>query len=367
MAETSFSLTEVSAAIAREGLNWQAAENELTAMADEDRRRYLGLVVTPEERARLVAECQTRAAVERQTLATRFAAPASFDWRSVNGANYVTSVKNQGNCGSCVSFGTCAVIESAVRIKLQNPGHAVDLSEGFMQFCGGGSCSGWGLTSGLAFAKSTGVTDEACMPYQPQNMNCQASRCSDWQNRLTKIRDYTAHSTMEARKNAIATKGPVVAGMAVYSDFWGYSNGIYQKTSTSSLEGYHCIAVVGYNDAQQYWIIKNSWGPNWGQGGFCFLRYGQKDILIDSDWAFYTVDVEIAKAWHSNLSVALIYTTPHSKNAWAYLEGLGWRKIEPLSNDGVTNTLALLTNARARDRKVTVYADGDQIYQAYLL
>jgi hypothetical protein len=122
MAETSFSLAEVSAAIAREGLNWQAAENELTAMADEDRRRYLGLVVTPEERARLVAECQTRAAVERQTLATRFAAPASFDWRSVNGANYVTPVKNQGNCGSCVSFGTCAVIESAVRIKLQNPG-----------------------------------------------------------------------------------------------------------------------------------------------------------------------------------------------------------------------------------------------------
>ncbi|MGF1640689.1 MAG: C1 family peptidase [Rhodospirillales bacterium] len=367
MAESTFSLREVSAAIAREGLDWQAGENQLTAMADEERRRFLGVVVTPEERARLAAECRSMAAVEQQTFATRFAAPASFDWRNVSGANYVTEVKNQGSCGSCVSFCSCAVIESAIRIKLGNPSYAVDLSEAFMQFCGGGSCSGWGLTSGLAFAKSTGVTDEACMPYQPQNMNCQASRCSDWQNRLTKIKDYAAHSTMEARKNAIATKGPVLAGMAVYTDFYGYSSGIYQKTSTATLEGYHCIAVVGYNDAQQYWIIKNSWGKGWGQSGFCFLRYGQNDILIDTEWAFYTVEVEIAKAWHSNVTVTQVYATPHSKNAWAHLQGLGWRKIEPVSNDGVTNTLALLTYARAHGRKVSVYADGDQIYQAYML
>jgi C1A family cysteine protease len=69
-------------------------------------------------------------------------APAAIDWRN-NGGNYVTPIKDQKQCGSCVGFCTCSVIESAVRIKLGNPNYAIDLSEGFLQFCGGGSCDGW--------------------------------------------------------------------------------------------------------------------------------------------------------------------------------------------------------------------------------
>ena len=54
--------------------------------------------------------------------------------------------------------------------------------------------------------------------------------------------------------------------------------------------GYHCICVVGYDDSQQCWIIKNSWGTTWGTNGFGRIGYGQADLLIDSSWMFYSVD-----------------------------------------------------------------------------
>jgi C1A family cysteine protease len=367
MARDDLKVEAIAAAVEEKGLPWTAGETELTALSAAERKSHLGLVVTPEEFETLAAETQRLAATEQQQLqAGAFAAPAAVDWRN-NGGNYVTPVKNQGGCGSCVSFCTCSVMESAVRIKLQNPNYNIDLSEAFMQFCGGASCSGWGLTSGLDFAKSTGTTDEACMPYQPQNMNCTASRCSDWQNRLTKIQDYTGHATIAARKDALATKGPVVAGMRVYNDFFAYRSGVYVAVPSTGVAGLHCISVVGYDDNQQCWILKNSWGTGWGEGGFVRIRYNQPDLLLDTSWQFYSVVPLIQAAWHSGVTVSQTYATHHSQNAWAFFAGLGWRKIQTGAADGVTNMLALFAQAVAEGRKVTIYADGNLVYQAYLL
>lgn len=285
----------VSNAIEVEGLTWTAGPTELTALSSEEQRARLGVIVTPEEMQRLTETTRLRALDETQVLEQLLGAPVSVDWRNVNGGNFVTPVKDQGSCGSCVSFGTCATMEAAVRVKVQNPNYIIDLSEAFCQFCGGADCSGWGLTSGLEFAQSTGVTDEACMPYQARNLDCGSSRCSDWQKRLLKISSHTPHSTMEARKSAIATNGPVLAGMAVYNDFYAYRGGVYVKTAGATYEGLHCICVVGYDDAQQCWIVKNSWGTNWGEGGFIRIKYQQSDLLIDSSWSFYSVLLEVKK------------------------------------------------------------------------
>src|SRR5688572_19504025 len=140
----------ISAAIEREGLSWTAAPNEITALPRAEQLKRLGVIITPEERQKLAADRQQAEARDRARLAALVGAPVAVDWRNKNG-NWVTSVKNQGGCGSCVSFCTCSTIESAVRIKLGNANYAIDLSEGFLQFCGGGSCGGWGLTSGLDY------------------------------------------------------------------------------------------------------------------------------------------------------------------------------------------------------------------------
>jgi C1A family cysteine protease len=327
-------------------------------------------MVDEAEMQRLIEVAQFAAAQE-QFAAPLVGLPSAVDWRN-NGGNYVTSIKNQGQCGSCVSFCSCAVIESAVRIKLGNPNFAIDLSEGFLQFCGGGSCGGWGLTSGLAYAQSTGVVDEACMPYTAgggSDMNCGAARCADWANRLTKISGYTNHSTMNARKAAVAA-GPVLAGMEVWSDFFSPTPGVvYVKSATATRlnpRGYHCVCVVGYDDAAQCWIIKNSWGTSWCDGGFMRLGYGQTDLLIDSAWAFSSVTVNVGPAWTSDATVSQVYASRHSQNAWAHFQGLGWRKIQTGTSDGVTNMLTLFAQAVAKNKKVAVLTDGSFVYQAYL-
>lgn len=365
MASNSYSLETVQAAIANEGLSWKASENQLTSLSQDERRKYLGLILTDAEKAQLEAETALLAAQEAQVFAS-VGNPASHDWRNVSGQNYVTEVKNQGGCGSCVSFGTVAAMEAKARIQLNNPGYAIDLSEAFMQFCGGGSCNGWGLSSGLEFGKATGTVDEACMPYKPQNMNCTASRCSDWESRLNKITNFTAHATTASRKSAIVAKGPVVAGMAVFNDFYGYSGGVYRKTSGATLEGYHCVCVVGYSDTQKAWIVKNSWGPNWGMGGYVLIGYNQPDVLIDTSWPFYDIEaVSLAKTWKNNIAIVRVYATSHTKSAWVSLDGLGWRRIDPLTPEGVTAMHTLFLQAHAHGKKVNVLIDGNTVYNAY--
>jgi len=225
-------------------------------------------------------------------------APAVKDWRNIDGKDYVKEVKNQGTCASGICFATCSTIESNMRIKAKDPDTTVDRSVAFMLFCGGGNCMNGlgGLTSGLEFTKTTGVPDEDCFPYQAHNMPC-TDRCSDWQSRVVKILSYTSHSSMQARKNAIANIGPVVGAMLGYSDFMHYEGGVYWKTSGSSRWGGTIpLCIVGYDDSQQCWIAKLSWGKDFGENGFCRIGYGQADLLIDSSFPFYSVDVDVEPA-----------------------------------------------------------------------
>ncbi|BFM05208.1 Dot/Icm T4SS effector Zinc-dependent metalloprotease LegP [Halioxenophilus aromaticivorans] len=72
------------------------------------------------------------------------------------------------------------------------------------------------------------------------------------------------------------------------------------------------------------------------------------------------------KFWYSNTAVLQTYSTYHSKNAWGYLQGLGWRKIYPDNASAVSNVFVALCEAKANGRNTNVYADGEHIYRAYL-
>jgi hypothetical protein len=66
--------------------------------------------------------------------------------------------------------------------------------------------------------------------------------------------------------------------MEVYDDFYSYRNGVYARTSGASYEGGHAVLIVGYDDGDNCWICKNSWGTGWGENGYFKIRRGNCSI-----------------------------------------------------------------------------------------
>jgi C1A family cysteine protease len=208
------------------------------------------------------------------------ALPTHFDWRSNSGSNWMTPVKNQGGCGSCVAFGAVGAAEAQFKIQAGNPGWSLDLSEQHLFSCGGGSCSkGWYISAALNYLKNYGTPDESCSPYQAQSGGASCSNsCPDWQSRAFKIASWSWAANNPSALQAALMNGPLVAGFNVYTDFFSYHGGVYHYDGHSSLAGGHAIVIVGYDSNEQYWIVKNSWGASWGEGGYFRIGFGEAGI-----------------------------------------------------------------------------------------
>jgi C1A family cysteine protease len=237
---------------------------------------FMGLALSPEAAFSTLASTREH---DQITFAAAAPLPKALDWRKHNGKNWVTSIKDQGSCGSCVSFATCATLESRTLISKNKPGAKFDLSEAHLFYCGTpNSCgTGWFPDKALAFATRTGVGAEAAFPYTPGDQACRRIPA------VVKATGKDTAGTTIARKQALQA-GPVIACMAIYDDFNTYTSGTYRHIA-GDLQGYHAICLVGYDDAKAHWICKNSWGPGWGMRGFFNIRYGE--CGIDSQFPFY--------------------------------------------------------------------------------
>lgn len=226
-------------------------------------------------------------------------APSTFDWRNRGGRSYVTPVKDQAGCGSCVAFGVLGVVESMVRISAGDPGAAADLSEAQLFFCygpdaGAGPCPDGGWWPDAAFdALVRGITDEVRYPYTDAHQVCRVP--ADWRTRSTRVTSWRLLTTRAAIKQHISTVGPVTACFTVYEDFFYYGSGVYRRVSDLVVGG-HCVCVVGYDDAKQCWVAKNSWGTLFGEQGYVRIGYGQCGI-DDMMWAAGGVVVSTLRAW----------------------------------------------------------------------
>ncbi|MBC7128693.1 MAG: PKD domain-containing protein [Thermoplasmatales archaeon] len=214
-------------------------------------------------------------------------APPSWDWRS---QGIVTSVKNQGGCGSCVAFACIGVFEAVIKWKT---GLTTDLSEAHLFFCGGGICDwGWYISAGMNYLKNYGVSDESCFPYDGAIYGNQlpCNPCQGWEENAFKIDSWGVVSGRENIKNTIYNYGPVAVDFAVYEDFYyeypnpsRWPNDVYYHQYGDPVGG-HAVAIVGYDDSGQYWICKNSWGTGWGLQGYFKIKYGECGI---DDTAYY--------------------------------------------------------------------------------
>ena len=212
--------------------------------------------------------------------------PPSFDWRNYQGGDWTTSIRDQGQCGSCWAFGAIAALEAAINIEYNMSDVDMDLSEQYLVACGPGyGCSGgWANLSFEWMQETGGALPESCFPYIAENGSCD-DKCIDWESYLLPISEYwtAVNQSNDAIKQALIDTGPLVADVAVYDDWFGYRGGILvhpRQPGESVWDINHQPVIVGYNDSEQCWIVKNSWGKYWGEDtygitgerGWCRIR-----------------------------------------------------------------------------------------------
>lgn len=238
-------------------------------------------------------------------------------------------MKDQGACGSCWAFGTVGPLESNIRFQ---DGVEDDLSEQYLVSC---NTDGWGCSGGWwahdyhwnkipPSESEAGAVFEAEFPYEGEDVPCSGPydhpyKLDSW----TCIGDADPPDcctgdilSTEALKQAIHTHGPISVAVCVGPAFQSYEGGVFE-TDESSYCGEdvvnHGIVLVGWDDNQGEnggWILRNSWGPGWGEDGYMRIGYG---ISIVGSCASYIV---------YSPSVAL--TPPPAGQATIVSEGFGW-------------------------------------------
>jgi hypothetical protein len=283
-------LATIQKAIKSKKAHWVAGETPISQLSPEARKKRVAAL-----RPLLREEEQEEAAEEQAALATVIP-PANLDWSShtvTSAPSFVTPVRDQGGCGSCWAFATTAALESQVLIENNAPGVDLNLSEQVMVSCSGaGSCGGGYINSASDFLSNMGLPTETYFPYTATNNSC-SSAPSDWPSHVYKISGWhwvaSTSPTVDSLKSALVTYGPLATMMNVYSDFAYYKSGVYKQASGSPV-GWHCILIVGYDDANQCFVVKNSWGLSWGESGFFRIAYSQVGNVVS--FGDYTVAYE---------------------------------------------------------------------------
>jgi len=293
------------------------------------------------------------------------ALPSKWDWRTMG---KVTSVKNQGDCGSCYAFAAIANIESKM---LKDGAGTYDFSENNAKECnweelnnrpGLGSCEGGHYLMLANLFSQKGTVLESCDPYVPSDVNCNACPYTktllDWRIIAGSV------PNTDVLKAYIRTYGPIFTfmyagdGDAWQMEFWNY-DGSYTLYYPGTEEPNHTVLIVGWDNGLTHaggtggWIVKNSWGTDWGDDGYFYIAYGSASIGMYSSFLYDWQDYD--------LNGGLLY---YDEAGWTDMEGYGsttgWGlcRFIPTSDTYVTR-VEFWTTDETTDIDVYIYDDFD--------
>ncbi|CAH9077791.1 unnamed protein product [Cuscuta europaea] len=253
----------------------------------EFRRTYLGISKRRSNKLKLPSDAQKAEILPTGNL------PADFDWRTYGA---VTGVKNQGSCGSCWSFSTTGALEGA---NFLATGELVSLSEQQLVDCDhlcdpedadscDSGCNGGLMTTAYEYVlKSGGLVQEKDYPYTGRDGTCKF----DKKKIVASVANFSVVSLDEDQIAANLVKhGPLSVGINA-AFMQTYIGGVSCPYICSKRNLDHGVVLVGYGAAgyapirlkeKPYWIIKNSWGENWGEEGYYKICRGNNICGVDS-------------------------------------------------------------------------------------
>jgi C1A family cysteine protease len=245
-------------------LSYVLGHNQFSGMNSDDFRQYLGYSGVPIERVFNKLDSESTVSISEEV-----------NWVK-KGA--VTDVKDQGQCGSCWSFSTTGALEGAYFVKY---GNLETFSEQQLLDCDSFKNGGrdMGCNGGLmdhAFTwieKNGGLCSEADYPYVSGETKttgtCKKSCSLIEKSKITSFVDVEPSSDI-AMMRALSQQPVSIAIEADQREFQLYKSGIFTGVCGNKLD--HGVLVVGYGP--DYYLVKNSWGLSWGDGGFIKLGLG---------------------------------------------------------------------------------------------
>ncbi|CAO2151973.1 unnamed protein product [Urochloa humidicola] len=192
----------------------------------------------------------------------------AVDWRQ-RGA--VTDVKNQGQCGCCWAFSAVAAVEGIHQIST---GELVSLSEQQVLDCstnGKNGCDGGFMDNAFQYMiNNGGITTEDAYPYTAAQGMCQSTQP------MVTISGYQDVPSNDEGALATAVANQPVSVAIDAHNFQFYNGGVMTGDSCG-MNLNHAVTAIGYgtaDDGTPYWLLKNQWGQNWGEGGYLRLERG---------------------------------------------------------------------------------------------
>ena len=276
-------IQQINKSIATKGLSWIAGNTRVCELTYAEKKKLFGQSTFPsgfEFYVGGVIQAGDRVSLKSATASTMV---EQWDWRNRHGKNWITSVKDQGNCGSCWAFAVTGATEAMVNVyfnQILNP----DLSEQDILSCSGaGDCTGGNPGNALNYIMNAGIVDENCFLYSTTALSC--NNKSNNPSDLFKIGGKIDFGTTLYPKNEDVLKRMLIETGPI-------SGGLYDWRHAMVLAGYKVVKEgdkfcyrgldlkLSYKTVypgdpligKTVWIFKNSWGTNFGDEGYVYVE-----------------------------------------------------------------------------------------------
>ncbi|CAH8825529.1 unnamed protein product [Trichobilharzia szidati] len=197
-------------------------------------------------------------------------APDSFNWKD---KGVVTDVKNQGDCGCGWAFASVGALEgqmnrASIPVQSLSAQQLIDCSMDYGNF----GCIAGLMTYAYDYISDNGIESERNYPFVGEELPCQHIGNSS----VIRSRSYFIIPEGEeiTLKYSLYDRGPFAGAISFAPDFIFYKKGVYQSDDCSSVDVMHGILIIGYGyeDKEEYWLLKNSWGKSWGENGYAKIK-----------------------------------------------------------------------------------------------